>query len=179
LAEPPAHPEVKLRSAGKSESAASEPENHLSPQERRVYELLSVQDLASDELIQRTGLPAGAVSATLVMLELAGLVERLPGDVYTRRNGTASESPPEQSPEIAELSTLGKEAVDAFNEMIRRVYSGVSRKLLQPYLAAFWCCTDRVRWSAEVLIGTCIRAGPLSYKDVLEYVSPPLVKLIV
>ncbi|HEY9867964.1 MAG TPA: hypothetical protein V6D08_02050 [Candidatus Obscuribacterales bacterium] len=174
---PPAYPEEQLHTARKTESSAGQPGDNLSPEEHRVYELLKGQDLACDELIQQTGFPAGAVSATLVLLEMAGLVERLPGAVYTRRNGTASESLPAQPAEIEALSSDDKKAVDSFKKTIRRVFFGVSRKLLQPYLAAFWCYMDRARWSADALFSTCIRAGPLSYKDMLEYVSPPLVKL--
>ncbi len=53
--------------------------------ERDLYELLSNEPVHFDVLCERTGIPAGELSATLTMLELAGVVSRLPGDWYTRQ----------------------------------------------------------------------------------------------
>ncbi|MBY0360063.1 MAG: DNA-processing protein DprA [Candidatus Obscuribacterales bacterium] len=50
--------------------------------EKEVYELLSAEPIHFDVLCQKTGMAAGEMSATLTMLELAGVVNRLPGDWY-------------------------------------------------------------------------------------------------
>ncbi len=52
--------------------------------EKDVFELISAEPVHFDHLIERSGLQAGELSATLTMLELAGMVERLPGDWYSR-----------------------------------------------------------------------------------------------
>lgn len=53
--------------------------------EKDVFELISAEPIHFDHLIERSGLAAGELSATLTMLELAGMVERLPGDWYSRQ----------------------------------------------------------------------------------------------
>lgn len=50
--------------------------------EREVYELLSAEPIHFDTLCERTGMAAGEMSATLTMLELAGIAGRAPGDWY-------------------------------------------------------------------------------------------------
>lgn len=52
--------------------------------EKDVFELISAEPVHFDHLIELSGLQAGELSATLTMLELAGMVERLPGDWYSR-----------------------------------------------------------------------------------------------
>jgi len=52
--------------------------------EREVFELISSEPVHFDFLCEKSGLPAGELSATLTMLELAGIVARHPGDWYTR-----------------------------------------------------------------------------------------------
>ncbi len=52
--------------------------------EKDIFELISAEPVHFDHLIERSGLQAGELSATLTMLELAGMVERLPGDWYSR-----------------------------------------------------------------------------------------------
>ncbi len=53
--------------------------------EKDVFELISSEPVHFDHLIERSGLQTGELSATLTMLELAGMVERLPGDWYSRQ----------------------------------------------------------------------------------------------
>ena len=51
----------------------------LPENQRRIVELLTAPMLV-DEVIAQTGLSAGAVSVALTMLEIKGLVLRLPGN---------------------------------------------------------------------------------------------------
>jgi DNA processing protein len=50
--------------------------------EREIYELIATEPRQFESLAEYTGLSAGELSATLTMLELAGIVIRLPGDWY-------------------------------------------------------------------------------------------------
>jgi DNA processing protein len=52
--------------------------------EKDIYELLSSEPTHFDVLRERSGLPAGELSAVLTMLELGGMVSRLPGDWYSK-----------------------------------------------------------------------------------------------
>ena len=51
----------------------------LPENQRRIVELLTAPMLV-DEVIAQTGLSAGAVSVALTMLEIKGVVQRLPGN---------------------------------------------------------------------------------------------------
>lgn len=53
--------------------------------EKEVFELVTSEPIHFDVLSQRLEMSAGELSATLTMLELAGIVERLPGDWYSRQ----------------------------------------------------------------------------------------------
>ncbi|MCW5822023.1 MAG: DNA-processing protein DprA [Cyanobacteria bacterium TGS_CYA1] len=52
--------------------------------EKDVYELLSREPIHFDVLAQQTGMGGGELSATLTMLEIAGLVNRHPGDWFSK-----------------------------------------------------------------------------------------------
>jgi len=58
--------------------------NTLSPDERRLIELLSLQPKHVDQIIQETSLPAPQVTSALTLLEMKGLVRRVPGSAYVR-----------------------------------------------------------------------------------------------
>jgi DNA processing protein len=52
--------------------------------ERELYDLISSEPVHFDYLCEKSGMPAPELSATLTMLELAGVVTRHPGDWYSR-----------------------------------------------------------------------------------------------
>ncbi len=56
----------------------------LQGRELEVYELMSNEPSHFDYLIEKTGMNTGEFSAILTMLELAGVISRLPGDWYIR-----------------------------------------------------------------------------------------------
>ncbi len=56
----------------------------LKEEEVVVYKLLSDQPTPIDELIIKSGLPAGAVTSVLLSMELKGLARRLPGSCSVR-----------------------------------------------------------------------------------------------
>ena len=57
---------------------------NLSSQEEQIYAALELDETAIDEISRKTGLPPGAVSATLLQLEMRKLVRQLPGKVFVR-----------------------------------------------------------------------------------------------
>jgi DNA processing protein len=52
--------------------------------EREIYDLISTEPIHFDVLCEKSGMDAGEMSATLTMLELAGLILRETGDWYLR-----------------------------------------------------------------------------------------------
>jgi DNA processing protein len=57
---------------------------NLSPDEEQVYAAIEMDETPIDSITQRTGLPSGAVSSTLLRLEMRKLVRQLPGKVFVR-----------------------------------------------------------------------------------------------
>jgi len=75
--------------AGPDGAAAAQGESglplRLSDAEQAVYDALSNEPTAGDQIVRTSGLPAGTVAAVLTALQLKGLVCQLPGDLYERR----------------------------------------------------------------------------------------------
>lgn len=78
-----AFPEGLVEEAGRSAEEGPEVAG-LSSEERELLRALTLQQRHVDELIEEAQLPAARVSAGLLMLELRGLVRRLPGNMYMR-----------------------------------------------------------------------------------------------
>ena len=56
----------------------------LSENEQKVHDVLSREELAMDDVIRRSGLPASAASVALLSLEMKRLVKQLPGKLFVR-----------------------------------------------------------------------------------------------
>lgn len=56
----------------------------LTPEERRVYDAIEVDETSIDAIATKCELPSGTVSATLLRLELMRLVKQLPGKYFVR-----------------------------------------------------------------------------------------------
>jgi DNA processing protein len=63
---------------------AAAPPRDLTPDESVILEALSLQQRHVDEVIEGCHVPANRASASLLMLELKGLVRRLPGNMFMR-----------------------------------------------------------------------------------------------
>ncbi len=60
------------------------PALELPPNEQAVYDVLTVEESAIDEVIQRSSLPSSAVSVALLGLEMKRLVKQLPGKRFVK-----------------------------------------------------------------------------------------------
>jgi DNA processing protein len=56
----------------------------LSENEQKVYEVLSHEEVAMDDVIRRSGLPPSAASVSLLSLEMKRLIKQLPGRLFVR-----------------------------------------------------------------------------------------------
>ena len=57
---------------------------NLTPEEEKVYAAIELDETPIDLITQKTGLPSGGVSSTLLRLEMRKLVKQLPGKVFVR-----------------------------------------------------------------------------------------------
>lgn len=69
-----------------SSNAATLPGLTLTDNEQKAWEALGHEELQIDELIEKTGLPASAVSVALLSLEMKRLVRQMPGKIFVRAN---------------------------------------------------------------------------------------------
>lgn len=153
----------------------------LSAVEIEVLDLLTPEPIHFDRLCERTELSVGTLLSSLTLLELSGRVLRLSSDRYVL---------------IAPLTTTHDVFTDGINRIetalpsdamelaanivqwIKGCFHGVSRKYLQNYLAAYWCARDRATWNASFLAQACLEADAISDREILGYVTPPVVRVI-
>lgn len=155
--------------------------SELSGKEREVHDVLSAEAVHFDDLCRRTGMAAGQLSASLMILELEGLVKRMAGDRYVRQDrkhedefiaqAGRSSSGREETTELART-------VRAVIDFVKQKFHRIARKYIQNYLAAHWCHSDRRRWSLGRLLQACLRFRRISYEEILGYVSPVMVKTV-
>jgi hypothetical protein len=179
------HPRAEIedadRQAGMDNHDTQEAEGRegLSAQEREIYDALSSDPIQFDSLCERTKMPVAELSAHLTMLEIKGFVERMAGDRYTKISAHRSI----KSSMFADVTPSKVDTLQAtVNEIIafvRLTYHSVSRKYLQNYLAAYWCGKDRVKWNIGSLLQSCHRIPHITDSEILNYVSPNLLKIIV
>ncbi|MEM6821621.1 MAG: DNA-processing protein DprA [Verrucomicrobiota bacterium] len=56
----------------------------LSPEEKKILELMEVDEMQIDTIIRKCGLPSPVVSSTLLRLEMRKLVRQLPGKLFIK-----------------------------------------------------------------------------------------------
>ncbi len=166
-----------FRGTGNEECQASVL-SELSESEEKVYKLLSAEPAHFDILCEHSGMDTGPMSAALMMLELAGLARGVGNDRYVF---AAPFSPFSRCPaEVPEEELLGRMVdVAVIIAFVRATFQGISRKYLQNYLALHWCCLDRSRWRPGSLMRECLHSPSFTYRDIVSYVSPQVVKAVV
>ena len=137
--------------------------------EKNVFKLLSKEPTSFEHIGKAAGLTVSELAATLVHLEIAGLIKPMPGQRYIQKRLMWTES------KLVSESSKKENVFKPFFEFVARTFHGISRKYLQLYLSAYWCCTNRNRWNVGSLFTACMRNKPLTYRDRLAYVSPPVV----
>jgi DNA processing protein len=60
------------------------PALELSPNEQKVYDTLSNEEISIDDVIRQSGLPASAVSVALLSLEMKRIIRQLPGKLFVK-----------------------------------------------------------------------------------------------
>ena len=62
------------------------PPPDLTPDEKTIFDAIEVPSSHIDTIVRTTQLPIGQVSSVLLMLELKGIVQQLPGKQFTKNN---------------------------------------------------------------------------------------------
>ena len=170
---------AKKNGAAKAKRSTQEPKaqpqgsaglDGLSDNEKKVFNNLSDNAISIDTLCRKTGMKAVDISQTLTMLELNGLAREMPGGRFEK-----IEIPSEQNNGSAEMQTLSmltaqnKSKIARAIEFIEELYSGISRKYLQLYLADHWFFVDEKRWSEGSLLAACHKFRTVKYKEILEF----------
>ncbi len=137
----------------------------------KILECLSHGAVTEDVLCDRTGLGAGDLAAPLLFLELAGTIESQPGNKFVLC------IPKLQCQRANEIPDRLKLLITGISAFIRLKFHGISRKYLQNYLAAYWCQVARTTWCEGSIMKLCLLFHPVSYRDILEYVSPINIKI--
>ena len=65
---------------------APPPPPDLTPDEKTIFEAIEVPSSHIDTIVRTTQLPINQVSSVLLMLELKGIVQQLPGKQFTKSN---------------------------------------------------------------------------------------------
>lgn len=68
------------------QSVSTPPPPDLTPDEKTVFEAIEVPASHIDTIVRTTQLPIGHVSSVLLMLELKGIVQQLPGKQFAKTN---------------------------------------------------------------------------------------------
>jgi DNA processing protein len=76
--------QILLPEAKPLAGAAARPLPDMSESERSVYEAIESSETAIDAIAARCNLPTGAISSTLLRLELKRLVKQLPGKYFVK-----------------------------------------------------------------------------------------------
>src|SRR5215216_5249004 len=76
--------QILLPETKPSAQAAARPLPPLSAEERRVYDAIDATETSIDDIAIKSELPSGAVSSTLLQLELKRLIKQLPGKYFVK-----------------------------------------------------------------------------------------------
>ncbi|MGB9474106.1 MAG: DNA-processing protein DprA [Candidatus Udaeobacter sp.] len=76
--------QILLPETKPSPEAAARPLPLLSEYERRIYDAIEQTETSIDDITEKTHLPSGTVSSTLLQLELKRLVKQLPGKYFVK-----------------------------------------------------------------------------------------------
>jgi hypothetical protein len=159
------HPRDEQRIAEK-EQRQELPANtaNCSERDHQILAVIGEQVVDFDFICEQLNLPAGMISADLIMLELAKLIERLDGDRYRRRFVANP---------FVKPGKHAKGLVKKFIKYLKRSKRGISRKYLHLYMARFWCLIDRDRWKEGALLKECLHSHHLP-RIVLTLENAPL-----
>ncbi|MBA3994155.1 MAG: hypothetical protein C0469_11560 [Cyanobacteria bacterium DS2.3.42] len=151
-------------------------EPELTTNEVAVLALLSELPTTFAAICERVRLECADASAAVMGLELWELAVRLPGDRYILSDRKTKEA----SKAIDSKSQKSKQskAVLGMIDFVEERFQGIGRKNHQLYAALYWIFVDRKRWGPGSILQLCAQSRHIPYREILEYVSPPTIKIL-
>lgn len=140
----------------------------LSELEIDILSQITVQPISMDKL-QKASVSTADVSAAITMLELSGLVEKLPGHRFVLASRTLV---------VSTTSAESNHSASMLITFVKEFSQGISRKYLQIYGALHWLFFDKERWGIGTLLPFCLTTSDLSRKEILNYVTPLKIKMM-
>ena len=141
-----------------------------------ILSLLSDIGITADTISERTSISIGLISAGLIQLQLDGKIIEEKG--FGQRYVRFAEKSKEQNSDDPELYNRILKACSNFREMVSEYCHRVGRKGLQLRLAGEWAAQDRKRWDIGAMMQLCLTHPPVTYRDILNYISPPLLSIM-
>jgi hypothetical protein len=157
--------------ASTSEAVDENPTRALSEVEQLIFENLSFEPKHIDVLCLQTSLEMHVLGATLLLMELDGLVQQNAGDTYSQTKQCKFSKPSGNCSEPLET-------IDMCISFVRTKFHGIARKYLQYYLAVFWCSVNRIKWTTGKLLDRCARYRTIRRAEILAFVTPLSVKIV-
>ncbi|MBI1271267.1 hypothetical protein GC174_12625 [bacterium] len=125
-----------------------------------LFSYLSKEPAHVDEIARLSEVPVHKVLSAMTILELEGLVQRLPGERYVL---TTSKSRPAN---FIELTPRVVTLIGVFIGFFDDVYIGISGRYLQSYLARAWVLALHQLWPVKRLISLISSFGPLKMSQI-------------
>ncbi len=153
---------------------SKEPE--LTVDEKSVLALLSEVPTRFASICEKVSLDCADASAAVMGLELRELAVRLPGDRYILSDRTTKLALKAIDPK-SEKRKQHKAVVEMI-DFVEERFQGIGRKNHQLYAALYWISVDRKRWGPGSVLELCKQSRHIPYREILEYVSPPIIKIM-
>lgn len=128
--------------------------------ESSLFSYLSEEPVHVDEIARLCEAPVHKVLSAMTILELEGLVRRLPGERYV---STISKNRPAN---FIELTPQAVSLIGVFIGFFDDVYIGISGRYLQSYLARAWVLALHQLWPVKRLISLISSFGPLKMSQI-------------
>ncbi len=167
---------TKTEPAAVPETTPTETDDPFEKAINTVHDHLCDLGISVEKLSSQSSLSIGLVNGALTMLELRGQAKQLSDGTFAKL--TLATAPVPLNDVDAAHAVRINVAVNTAQGIIGKVFHRVSRKALQIYLAAIWGVIDRVRWGQYSIFQLCFEHPPVTYMQLLNYVSPPQLKII-
>ncbi len=137
----------------------------LNAAEKTILSKLNSEQFSSlDSLLDSCGLEFSELITTLGMLQLKGLVESSPGQLFKL---------PKREPSIQlALSETCKLTIEDFINKAKTVWHRITRKNVQLHLALYWSTVQTDIWKNTDLFFEILDQEPLSRGQIRGYISP-------
>lgn len=141
----------------------------LGESDSSILNHINDEPISFDELLALNLKSSGELASILGILEIEGLIKRLPGDRFIKFK------PQKDDVFFLQLSEEPDSNLDKtilVMKYIRENFGACSRKYLDHFLAKHWCFRDRARWSQGQVLRACLDYGYISLKSIRANVTP-------